>query len=147
MPREGDTDVFSRAKRSEVMSRIRSKDTKPERLLRRALFATGLRYRLHSKGLAGRPDLVFPRHRVVLFVNGCFWHGHECHLFRWPRSNEDFWRAKIRGNVARDKRARRRLNALGWRVLTVWECQIRGRQSRLPALASRLAARIRPVAP
>jgi DNA mismatch endonuclease (patch repair protein) len=112
--------------RSEMMSQIRTKDTAPEMLLRRALHAAGFRYRLHRKDLPGKPDITLPRHMVVIMVNGCFWHGHaECRNFRIPKTNREFWAAKITRNVERDKEQARRLREQGWRVLTVWECATR----------------------
>ncbi|MDP3492743.1 MAG: very short patch repair endonuclease [Hyphomonadaceae bacterium] len=107
------------------MSGIRGKDTKPEMIVRRGLHARGYRFRLHDKGLPGRPDLVFPKYRAVIFVHGCFWHGHDCHLFKWPKTREEFWRTKIQGNQVRDRLAVLRLRKLGWRVRTVWECELR----------------------
>jgi DNA mismatch endonuclease (patch repair protein) len=124
-------DIVSPEKRSEMMSAIRGKNTKPEMLVRRALFARGLRYRLHDKRLPGKPDMVFPRRRAVLFINGCFWHGHDCHLFRMPASRQDFWQAKIGGNRSRDAVVREQLSRLGWRYLTIYECAIKGK-ARLP---------------
>jgi DNA mismatch endonuclease (patch repair protein) len=109
------------------MSRIRGKDTKPELLIRKGLFARGFRYRLHQKELPGKPDLVLRRYGAVIFVHGCFWHGHDCHLFTVPKSNTEFWSNKIRANCARDEANRRELLAGGWRVLEVWECAIRGK--------------------
>lgn len=114
--------------RSRMMAGIRGKNTRPELLLRSALHAQGIRFRLHRKDLPGKPDLVFPRYRAVLFVNGCFWHGHDCHLFRWPKTREDFWRDKIGKNVDRDTRNRSALLQLGWRFATVWECSMKGPQ-------------------
>lgn len=120
------------------MAGIRGKDTKPELLIRRGLHALGLRfrlgdrYRIKGKSLPGRPDLVFPGHRAVILVHGCFWHGHACALFRWPATREAFWRDKITANVVRDARVRERLVTAGWRVLEVWECQLRG-PARLPS--------------
>lgn len=108
------------------MARIRGKDTKPELILRRALHARGLRYRLHDRDLPGRPDLVFPSRRAVIFVHGCFWHGHDCSLFKIPRSNGEFWEAKIGRNQHHDRRASDALGERGWRILTVWECAFRG---------------------
>ena len=108
------------------MAAIRSRDTKPELVLRRGLHALGLRYRLHSRNLPGRPDMVFPKFRAVLFVNGCFWHGHDCHLFRWPKTREEFWRDKIGANVARDRAALTALREAGWRTGGVWECALKG---------------------
>lgn len=119
-------DVLTPAQRRLNMSRIRGKDTKPEMLIRRGLHAAGLRYRLHLRSLPGAPDLVFPRYRTVIFVHGCFWHGHRCRLFRTPDTRRDFWEQKIASNRSRDKRARRKLQAQGWRVLTVWECALKG---------------------
>src|SRR5687768_3202230 len=108
------------SQRSRLMSRIRGAHTKPEMLLRRALFARKLRYRLHDRALPGRPDLVFRSRRAVIFINGCFWHGHSCSLFRWPKSNVEFWRTKISRNKKRDGRNTRVLLENGWRVLIVW---------------------------
>ncbi len=119
------TDVFSPEKRSAVMRAVKSKDTKPELRLRRALHALGFRYRLNVKDLPGKPDLVFPRHKTILFVHGCFWHGHDCKRGRRvPKSNADYWREKIRKNRMRDRKNKKALEALGWRVITVWECEI-----------------------
>jgi DNA mismatch endonuclease (patch repair protein) len=126
-------DVHDRAARSRNMAAIRGKDTQPEMLLRRALFAHGFRYRLHDKRLPGRPDLVLPKYRAVIFVHGCFFHGHECPLFKWPASREQFWRSKIEDNRSRDAAVQRKLQEAGWRVLTVWECVLRGRQRSTPA--------------
>lgn len=109
------------------MSAIRGSDTKPEMQVRKALHAAGFRYRLHVKDLPGKPDLVLPRHRVAIFVNGCFWHQHDCHLFRWPATREAFWRDKIGRNVANDARAQAALDEAGWRVATMWECALKGR--------------------
>lgn len=120
------TDVFSKEKRSEVMRAVKGKDTTPEVALRKALFALGYRYRLNVKNLPGKPDLVFPKHRAVIFVHGCFWHGHDCKRgARMPKSNVDYWRKKIAGNQARDKRNVAALEDLGWRVITVWECELK----------------------
>jgi DNA mismatch endonuclease, patch repair protein len=121
------SDVFSPEKRSSVMRTIGRRDTRPEMQLRRLLSAHGFRYRLKRPDLPFSPDLVFPSARLAVFVHGCFWHGHACHLFRWPRSNTDFWRTKIERNVQRDLRVESELLTLGWRSLTVWECAFRGR--------------------
>jgi len=110
-----------------MMAGIGPANTKPEMMIRRGLHALGWRYRLHVKQLPGKPDLVFPRRRAVIFVHGCFWHGHDCALFRWPSTREEFWRTKISGNVARDQRVRQQLLDARWRVLDVWECTLRGR--------------------
>ena len=115
-----------------MMSGIGPKDTKPEMFIRRGLHARGYRYRLHDRRLPGRPDLVFSGRRAVIFIHGCFWHGHDCSLFRWPGTRPDFWRAKISGNISRDARVRSELLNLGWRVLDVWECVLRGRERQAP---------------
>lgn len=114
-----------------MMSGIRGKNTKPELLVRKALHKRGFRYRLHCTGLPGKPDLCFPKHRAVIFVHGCFWHGHDCHLFKWPSTRPDFWRAKIARNREADATSREKLLAEGWRVGVVWECALKGR-TRLP---------------
>lgn len=109
------------------MAAIRGANTRPELFVRRALHAMGLRFRLHVAKLAGRPDIVFPRHHAAVFVHGCFFHGHDCHLFRWPTTNEAFWREKIGRNVKRDRQVIELLKADGWRVATVWECALKGK--------------------
>lgn len=114
------------------MAGIGPRNTKPEMMIRRGLHAMGYRYRLHDRALPGRPDLVFPSRRAVIFVHGCFWHGHACGLFRWPATRPEFWRAKISGNVARDARVRMQVTEAGWRVLDVWECALRGPDRRAP---------------
>lgn len=119
-------DIFSVAKRSEIMSRIRGKDTGPELMVRKYLFSKGLRYRLHGKGLPGRPDIVLKKYGTVVIVNGCFWHGHSrCPIFKMPKSKTAFWRAKILRNRARDERDLRALRKLGWKPVVVWECQLK----------------------
>lgn len=117
------TDIVSPAKRSQMMSGIRGKDTKPELLVRSHLHRKGLRYRLHAK-LPGKPDLVFPKHRTAVFVHGCFWHRHQdCKYATTPKSNAEFWQTKFVANVKRDALVQEQLTALGWRVLVVWGCQ------------------------
>lgn len=108
------------------MSRIRGRDTRPEMLLRRGLHARGFRFRLHQRDLPGRPDLVFPKHRVCVFVHGCFWHGHDCAMFKLPKTRKQFWEGKIAGNHRRDEQAVASLIDDGWSVLVVWECALRG---------------------
>ena len=122
------TDVVDRKTRSRMMSGIRGKDTSPELLIRKALFRQGFRYRLHYTGLPGKPDLVFPKYRAIVLINGCFWHGHGCHLFKWPKTRHEFWKLKISGNVERDRRNQGKLHEIGWRVLVVWECAVKGKQ-------------------
>ena len=119
-------DVLTAEQRRLNMSRIRGKDTKPEILLRRCLHARGLRFRLHRKDLPGCPDLVFPRFHAVIFVHGCFWHGHSCPMFKMPATRIAFWHDKIDGNRKRDQTAQVKLNQDRWRVFTVWECALRG---------------------
>ena len=118
-------DNHSKAVRSKNMSHIRSKDTKPEITVRKYLFAKGSRYRKNVKELPGCPDIVLPKYRTVIFVNGCFWHKHDCSRFVWPSSNTDYWRSKIEKNVERDKENKEQLNKNGWKVLVVWECQLK----------------------
>lgn len=120
------TDVHDKATRSRNMSRIRSGDTKPEMLVRSYLHGRGLRYSLHNRKLPGKPDLVLSRHKTVIFVNGCFWHGHEgCRYFVIPKTRTAWWLQKIGRNKERDSEAEKKLNALGWKVIVVWECQLK----------------------
>ncbi len=109
------------------MSAIKGKNTKPELLIRKALHARGFRYRLHSSSLPGKPDIVFPKHHAAVFVNGCFWHGHSCPLFKWPSTRQEFWHSKITGNKERDARVLDCLEEANWRVAVVWECAVKGR--------------------
>lgn len=119
-------DVLTPAQRQRNMSAIRGSDTRPEMLLRRGLHAAGIRFRLHVAEMPGRPDIVFPRQRAVILVHGCFWHGHNCPLFRLPTTQPAFWATKIAGNRERDQRTAQALLATGWRTLTVWECGLKG---------------------
>ncbi|MBW8684690.1 very short patch repair endonuclease [Chitinophaga rhizophila] len=120
------SDVHSKETRSHNMSQIKGKNTKPEMLVRRFLFSKGFRYRLHSKGLPGKPDLVFPKHKTVIFIHGCFWHAHtNCRYSVIPKTRTDWWREKIIGNVNRDIEKSILLNQMGWRVLTIWECELK----------------------
>ncbi|WP_205932918.1 very short patch repair endonuclease [Rhizobium leguminosarum] len=120
------SDVHTPEVRSYNMSRVRGRDTRPELVIRRGLHARGYRFRLHDKGLPGRPDLVFSKRRATVFVHGCFWHGHDCPLFRMPATRTEFWAAKITANRSRDAKIQAALVDAGWRVLTVWECSLRG---------------------
>ncbi|WP_338080314.1 very short patch repair endonuclease [Citromicrobium bathyomarinum] len=114
--------------RSRMMSAIRARDTKPEMLIRSGLHRMGYRFRLHEKRLPGKPDLVFPSRNAAIEVRGCFWHGHDCHLFRWPATRRKFWQEKIADNIARDVRNREALLKADWRLAEVWECQLKGRE-------------------
>lgn len=135
-PQAVGVDTLSRAERSERMSRVRAKDTKPELKVRRLLHRLGYRFRLHRRELPGTPDLVFPGRRKAIFVHGCFWHRHEgCRLARLPKSREDFWLNKLEGNRLRDERDQAALRDLGWGVYVVWECQLQS-QDLTPALIS-----------
>ena len=119
-------DVHSVATRSYNMSRIKGKNTKPEMLVRKYLFAHGFRYRLHSKKLPGKPDIVLPKYKTVIFVHGCFWHGHkDCKYFVVPKTRTDWWLNKINGNKANEVKKVEALQQAGWKVLTVWECQLK----------------------
>ncbi|MEP5151436.1 DNA mismatch endonuclease Vsr [Planktotalea sp.] len=118
-------DIVSPEKRSAMMSGIRGKDTKPEIIVRRLLHRLGYRFRLYRRDLPGRPDIVLPKWRTVILVNGCYWHGHEdCHLFRAPKTRTEFWTNKIEGNQARDRRNHAALRDAGWKVIVIWECAV-----------------------
>lgn len=120
------SDVFTPAKRSEIMSRVRSKNTKPELFVRSLLHAMGYRFRLHRKDLPGSPDVVLPRYRTAVFVHGCFWHQHPgCRKATIPKNNSEFWEAKLKRNHERDLEAQCRLEELGWNVLVLWECEVK----------------------
>lgn len=134
------TDVFSPEKRSAVMRRVKGRDTGPEMVVRRALMALGVGYRLGGAGLPGRPDVVMKGRRAVIFVHGCFWHGHDCARgAREPKANAGYWRAKIGRNRERDRTSEEALAADGWRVLTLWECQLKDAEALTARLRSFLA--------
>ena len=111
--------------RSRMMAGIRGGNTKPELAIRSALHRRGFRFRIHCSDLPGKPDLVFLKYRAVILIHGCFWHGHQCHLFRWPKTREEFWREKIISNMERDQRQFSVLRKDGWRVATIWECALK----------------------
>jgi DNA mismatch endonuclease, patch repair protein len=123
-------DVLTREQRRLNMSRIKGRNTKPELLIRKALHALGLRYRLHDRRLPGHPDMVFPRYQCAVFVHGCFWHQHHCHLVKKPGTRVAFWEEKLAANKARDQRAISALQSDGWRLVIVWECALRGTTKR-----------------
>lgn len=123
-------DVHSPEKRSYNMSRIHAKGTKPEETVRKCLFSKGFRYRKNDPHLPGKPDIVLPKYKTVVFVNGCFWHRHEgCKYFVWPKNNAEFWRKKIMSNVERDNRNYSELKEKGWSVVVIWECELKDRRS------------------
>ncbi|MEL7645980.1 MAG: very short patch repair endonuclease [Anaerolineaceae bacterium] len=125
------TDVKSKEDRSLNMSRIKGENTTPEMLVRKFLFSKGFRYHLHKKDLPGKPDLVLPKYRTVIFVNGCFWHAHQnCPSFVWPKQNQEFWKKKISSNICRDQKNMELLEKLNWKVIIVWECQLSNKQKR-----------------
>lgn len=122
-------DIFDEATRSHIMSLIKGKNTKPELLVRKFLFAHGFRFRVCQKNLPGKPDIVLAKYKTVIFVNGCFWHGHEnCKAFRLPKTRTEWWRAKIERNICRDQLTMQKLQALGYQVIVVWECELKKRK-------------------
>jgi len=136
------TDVYSPEKRSAVMRRVKGRDTTPEIAVRRMLRAAGIGYRLGGRGLPGNPDIVMQGRRTVVFVHGCFWHGHDCARgSRKPKANADYWSAKLARNVARDRQVVAKLTNDGWRVITVWECDLKA-----PGVAEKLIAEVRQAA-
>ncbi|MGN1027637.1 MAG: very short patch repair endonuclease [Faecousia sp.] len=120
-------DTKTPAERSENMSRIRSTNTKPEEIVRKYLFSHGFRYRKNDKRYPGKPDIVLPKYRTIIFVNGCFWHMHGCSRSRLPRSNQDYWKPKIERNIQRDAENKQKLESDGWKVIVVWECELKKR--------------------
>lgn len=119
-------DVHSKETRSYNMSRIKGKDTQPEMLVRKFLFAHGFRYRLHDKKLPGKPDIVLPKYKTVIFVHGCFWHGHEgCRYYVVPKTRTEWWLSKINGNITNDLKKELKLNEAGWRIIRIWECDLK----------------------
>lgn len=133
-------DNHSKEVRSKNMSHIRSTNSKPEETVRKILFSHGFRYRKNVKTLPGKPDIVLPKYRTVIFVNGCFWHKHDCPRFVWPSSNTDYWIPKIQRNVERDKTNYDALSSQGWNVLVVWECELK--KQKLPDTISQLERNI-----
>jgi DNA mismatch endonuclease (patch repair protein) len=132
------TDIVDTSTRSRMMSGIRGKNTKPELLIRSILHCRGFRFRLHASDLPGKPDLVLPRYGAVIFVHGCFWHGHDCSYFKWPESRPEFWREKIGKNRANDLKSTQVLSKSGWRTLIIWECATRPNSSNSEALVDRV---------
>ncbi len=130
------TDIYSKQKRSEIMSNISGKETKPEILVRKFLFSNGFRFRKNDKRYPGKPDIVLPKYKTVIFVHGCFWHGHDCPAGKLPETNKKFWEEKIAGNVERDKRNKAELEKLGWKVITIWQCELKNKNIRMKVLGS-----------
>ncbi len=118
------TDIYSPEKRSEIMSKISGKETKPEILVRKFLFANGFRFRKNDRRYPGKPDIVLPKYKTVIFIHGCFWHGHNCAGGKLPRTRKSFWKNKIKENVTRDVRNKRKLEEKGWHVIVIWQCEI-----------------------
>ena len=134
-------DIYSKSKRSEIMGRISGRETKPEIFVRKFLFAHGFRYRKNVKDLPGKPDIVLPKYKTVIFVHGCFWHHHEnCKYSKLPETNKEFWEKKIFDNVDRDKKNKKILEDLGWKVLLIWQCEIRNNDSRIAKLENLITA-------
>lgn len=137
-------DVLTSAQRQLVMGRIKGKNTQPEIKIRSALHLKGLRFRLHQKNLPGRPDLVFQKYKCIVFIHGCFWHKHDCHLFQQPATRKEFWKKKIDQNQLRDQEVLTSLRKSGWRIAVVWECALRGRSKlEFETLINSLASYIR----
>jgi len=132
------TDVVDKATRSRMMSGIRGKDTKPEMIIRSGLHKLGFRFRLHDKKLPGKPDMVLRKYNAVIFINGCFWHKHECRLFKWPKTRQEFWRKKIDKNHENDELSFEELSKLGWRICVVWECALRGKNKDLTKVIDKI---------
>ena len=142
------TDIVDSDKRSEIMSRIRGRDTKPELIVRRIAHRLGYRFRLHRRDLPGSPDIVFPRHRAIIMVNGCLWHRHPgCKYATSPKTRVQYWENKFEGNVVRDRRNESALRDLGWRVLVVWECETKNQEAVAARIASYLESAGNPRAP
>ena len=128
------SDIFSSQKRSDIMSKISGKNTKPEILVRKFLFSKGFRYRTNVKTLPGKPDIVLPKYKTVIFINGCFWHGHNCKKGKLPSSNIDFWKEKISNNKSRDDKNSDLLVKLGWKVIIIWQCEVSKIDNRIKIL-------------
>ncbi|MBK7908771.1 very short patch repair endonuclease [Candidatus Pollutiaquabacter sp.] len=121
-------DIFTKRKRSQIMASISGKETKPEISVRSFLFRQGFRFRKNVKTLIGKPDIVLPKHQTINFIHGCFWHGHNCKRGTKPTSNIEFWNSKIQGNIDRDKKTTSQLKKIGWRVITIWDCELKNKE-------------------
>ncbi|MCE2613557.1 DNA mismatch endonuclease Vsr [Flavobacteriaceae bacterium D16] len=122
------TDIFSKKKRSSIMSKISGKETKPEILVRKFLFSNGFRYRKNVNGLSGKPDIVLSKYKSVVFVNGCFWHGHNCKAGKLPSTKKEFWKTKIADTIKRDQKNYSDLSDLGWKVMVIWQCELKNKE-------------------
>jgi len=141
-------DTFPKSKRSEIMSKVLSKDTKPEILVRKYLFSKGFRYRKNVDNLPGKPDIVLPKYKTIIFIHGCFWHGHKnCEAAKLPASNVDYWTKKISSNIKRDFKIKKKLKLLGWNVFVIWECELKkeNKKKKLSMLVNRLNKKIKGV--
>ena len=135
------SDIYSQSKRSEIMSKISGKETKPEIVVRKFLFSKGFRYRKNDKRFPGKPDIVLPKYKTIIFVHGCFWHGHDCKAGKLPETQKEFWREKINDNKTRDRKKREILRSEGWKVITIWNCEIKtitDREKRLSILINEI---------
>lgn len=121
------TDIYSKNKRSGIMSKISGKETKYEILVRKFLFRKGFRYRKNDKRLPGRPDIVLPKYKTIIFIHGCFWHGHHCKAGKLPETNKEFWENKINSNIERDKKNQHKLEKLGWKIIIMWQCKLKNK--------------------
>lgn len=127
-------DIYSKRKRSEIMSKISGTETKPEILIRKYLFGKGFRFRKNDKRLPGRPDIVLPKYKTVIFIHGCFWHGHHCKAGKLPETNKEFWRNKINSNIERDKKNQHKLEKLGWKIIIIWQCKLKNKKMMIKKL-------------
>ncbi|WP_340123257.1 very short patch repair endonuclease [Methylobacter svalbardensis] len=125
------TDIVDKVARSRMMSGIRGKNTKPEIVIRKGLHARGFRFRLYSTKLPGKPDVMLPKYKALILINGCFWHAHNCHLFKWPSTRKEFWKEKILSNTKRDQENLKYYSGAGWKTLIIWECALKGK-TKLP---------------
>lgn len=121
-------DIYTKEKRSQIMASISGENTKPEILVRSSLFKEGFRFRKNVKTLLGKPDIVLPKYKTVIFIHGCFWHGHSCKRASYPSSNVEFWKKKIQNNIVRDKRVKNELRKEGWKILTIWNCELKNKK-------------------
>lgn len=124
------SDIYSKSKRSDIMSKISGKETKPEILVRKFLFSRGYRFRKNAKELPGKPDIVLPKYKTIIFVHGCFWHGHSCKRGTLPESNREFWQEKINKNIERDSRNILQLKEKGWSVIIIWQCEMKNKEDK-----------------